>query len=495
MKHIVLIGAGKSASFLINYLKDLTLEKNWAVTVADNDISLVKQKVGNHPKVKSLQLDIVNEIARKELIEKADVVISMMPPHLHYLIALDCIEFSKHLLTASYIDENIKKLQTQIEEKQLLFLCEMGLDPGIDHMSAMQMIDNIHRKGGLITSFKSHCGGLIAPESDDNPWHYKISWNPRNIVMAGKAGSKFKMNNQIVQFPYEKIFNDCKIVQVSEQEKYAYYPNRDSLSYMPLYHLEQTPTFIRTTLRHPEFIFGWKQIVDLQLTNEEKFYQTDGMSIENFFKLHFDKYGFNDWLHHLLNNTLNATNESITKKAERKEPRDPIEFDADEAIMMVSKTGELNTIQRDEIKEEKFIDVSQKIYETNLIIKQLFFLGLADQTLINKGLCSAAEVLQFIIEQKWELKPNDQDMIVMIHEIEYILNSKLENAKSILKVIGENNLLTAMSKTVGLPLGIAAKLLLEDKIKMRGLHIPIDASIYTLVLKELAYHGIKFQEE
>lgn len=494
MKLIVLIGAGKSASFLINYLKDLSIEKNWAVTVADNDLNVVQQKVGNHPKVKSLQLDIKNETARKELIKTADVVISMMPPQLHYLIALDCISFKKHLLTASYIDENIKNLEKEIKENELLFLCEMGLDPGIDHMSAMQMINDIRRKGGVITSFKSHCGGLIAPESDDNPWHYKISWNPRNIVMAGKAGAVYKKNNQVIKKNYQEIFSDCKTVNVTEREKYAWYPNRDSLSYMPLYQLEQTPTFIRTTLRHPEFVFGWKHIVDLQLTNEEKFYQTDGMSIANFFKLHFDKYGFNDWLHQLLTNNIMVSKETMNHLAGTIEPNISTE-QSNEAIMMVSEKGILNTLPIDAVKTETLADVSQKIADTNLLIKQLFFLGLADQTLINKGLCSAAEVLQFIIEKRWDLAPNDQDMVLMIHEIEYILNSKLENSKSILKVIGENNKLTAMAKTVGLPLGIAAKLLLEEKLTIRGLHIPIHESIYSMVLKELEFFGIKFQEQ
>lgn len=493
MKHIVLIGAGKSAGFLINYLKDLSVEKNWAVTVADNDLNLVQQKVGNHSKLQSLQLNIENETLRKELIKTADVVISMMPPHLHYLIALDCISFKKHLLTASYIDENIKKLEKEIKENELLFLCEMGLDPGIDHMSAMQMIDDIRRKGGVITSFKSHCGGLIAPESDDNPWHYKISWNPRNIVMAGKAGAVYKKNNQIIKKNYQEIFTDCKTVNVTEREKYAWYPNRDSLSYMPLYQLEQTPTFIRTTLRHPEFVFGWKHIVDLQLTNEEKFYQTDGMSIANFFKLHFDKYGFNDWLHQLLTNNIMVSKQTVNHLSGTNEPNISTE-QSNQEIMIVSEKGILNTSPIDTIKSENLADISQKIADTNLLIKQLFFLGLADQTLINKGLCSAADILQFIIEKRWELAPNDQDMVVMIHEIEYILNTKLENSKSILKVIGENNKHTAMAKTVGLPLGIAAKLLLEEKLTIRGLQIPIHESIYNLVLKELEFFGIKFQE-
>ena len=209
-----------------------------------------------------------------------------MPPNLHYLVALDCIEFSKNLLTASYIDEQTKALAQQAKEKGILFLYEMGLDPGIDHMSAMQIIHQIKKQGGKITNFRSHCGGLVAPESDNNPWHYKISWNPRNVVMAGKAGAIFLENSVVKNIAYEQLFNLENTVELPNAETLAFYPNRDSLSYIDIYELQGIKSFVRTTLRHPEFCFGWKNIVDLKLTNEDKIYDINGVQLSSVINHH-----------------------------------------------------------------------------------------------------------------------------------------------------------------------------------------------------------------
>ena len=287
-RHILLFGAGKSATVLIDYLKNLATEQSWKVTVADSDHAAASSKVGTHPLVTAVEVNIENDTERKTLVSGADIVISMMPPHLHYKLAEDCIELKKHLLTASYVSDDIKKLEPAIRAANVLFLCEMGLDPGIDHMSAMQLFHRIKDEGGRITSFKSHCGGLVAPESDDNPWHYKISWNPRTIILAGKAGAVYKENGEVVQLPYEQLFDPGRIVHVPGCDVFAYYPNRDSLGYISLYELGNVETFIRTTLRHPEFSFGWKNIVDLKLTNEEKVYETNGMTVAEFFKIHFE---------------------------------------------------------------------------------------------------------------------------------------------------------------------------------------------------------------
>jgi len=192
MKQILLFGAGKSATSLIEYFLVNAVVENWHLTVVDASMELVKEKTGNSTHGTAMAFDINDDVKRKEAIEKADIVISLMPPFLHILIAKDCVSAGKNLLTASYVDEQIKELKAEIDQAGLLFLCEMGLDPGIDHMSAKKLIDEIQEDGGRITSFFSHCGGLVAPESDDNPWHYKISWNPRNVVMAGKAGAIFK---------------------------------------------------------------------------------------------------------------------------------------------------------------------------------------------------------------------------------------------------------------------------------------------------------------
>ena len=428
MKQILLFGAGKSATVLIDYLKETATQKKWFVTIADINLEAVKAKLGNHELVKAIGISIDNETERKALIQEADVVISLLPPSLHYFVALDCLAAGKHLLTASYVDDKIRQLENEIKEKGILFLCEMGLDPGIDHMSAMQLIHRIQNEGGKITSFLSHCGGLVAPESDTNPWHYKISWNPRNVVNAGKGGAIFREKLEVRSTKYEQLFLDCAEVSIDGVGQLAYYPNRDSLGYIPVYGLEGAETFMRTTLRHPDFCKGWQKIIKLGLTDEAELQDTDGLSISCFLQTQFQ--------------VKNILFSSLTP-----------------------------------LQQEQFI-----------------FLGWNDDTLINKGNCSVADVLQFIVEKKWLLGEEDKDMIVMLHEIAFEVKNKKSKIKSSLVVKGENSLRTAMAKTVGLPLGIAATLILEGKITETGLHIPIIPGIYEPVLRRLKEYGIVFFE-
>lgn len=435
MKHIVVFGAGKSATCLIEYLITIVQANNWQLTVADNNLALARSKTGDAPHTQAAAIDVENDTSRSSLITTASLVISLLPPSLHYLVAKDCVKLGKHLLTASYIDDRIAALAPQIENKGLLFLCEMGLDPGIDHMSAMQLIHRIKASGGHITSFKSHCGGLVAPENDNNPWHYKISWNPRNVVLAGKAGALFKEDGREIHLPYEQLFDPNRVVNIPELGFLAWYPNRDSLSYIPVYQLEETATFIRTTLRYPEFCFGWKNLIELKLTDETGQYQTDGMTLHQFFHQHFTAH-------------------------------------------------------------KAAATVAGPMHEANLFMKQLRFLGMDDNnTQINKGTCSTADVLQFALENKLVLGQDDKDMIVMLHEITYETADGISNTiSSTLIVKGQDQLHTAMAKTVGLPLGIAAKLILQEKIQLTGLHIPIISTIYEPVLEELEQHGITFIE-
>ncbi len=430
MKCIVLFGAGKSSSVLIDYLKIISRQYNWQVFVADAHLASASEKTGDHAFVTPVEINVYDDEQRASLIKKSDVVISLLPPSFHILVAKDCVQYGKHLLTASYIDAHIKLLENDIKEKGLLFLCETGLDPGIDHMSAMQIIHRIQNEGGSVTSFMSHCGGLVAPESDTNPWHYKVSWNPRNIVMAGKAGAVYKKNGKRETVAYEDMFINNQMVKIPDLGQYAWYPNRDSPSYETLYGLEEAHTFIRTTLRHPDFCLGWQYIINLKLTDETIWYDTNGLSIAGFFKEHIAKHGF---------------------------------------------------------------DIS-RLNENKTAFNQFLFLGLHDDTLISKGTCSAADILQFILEQKLSLQPDDKDMIVMLHEIEYTINNEAKKQNSYVMIKGENGKKTAMAKTVGLPLGIAAQLLLNNKINETGLHIPILPSLYNPILKQLAEHDIVFSE-
>ena len=423
---ILVFGAGKSATVLIKYLGGITAQKNWICTVADQDLNTLNNKIKGYPNLRAAALSIEDEAARQGLIKAADIVISLLPPGLHFLVAKDCVLLKKNLLTASYLDSQIKSLEKDIQEAGLLFIGEMGLDPGIDHMSAMQIIHDIQSNGGQISSFKSHCGGLIAPESDNNPWHYKISWNPRNIVTAGKAGAIYQQDGEVITKPYELIFEDCAQLNISQVGSLAYYPNRDSLSYIPLYQLESAQTFIRTTLRYAEFCLGWNKIVQAQLTSDEEMIDTNGLSYAQFFQDHLNKYEV-----------------------------------------------ELNTPE---------------------LIEQFNFLGLNNPTLINKGTLSTAQILQEVLEGKWKLQEGDKDLIVMLHELEYTMNNQQYALQSTLVVKGDDELHTAMAKTVGLPLGIAAVLILENKIAIKGLHIPIIKEIYEPVLAELIKEGIAFEE-
>jgi saccharopine dehydrogenase-like NADP-dependent oxidoreductase len=501
---ILLFGAGKSATVLIDYLIDNAAQNNWKTIIADADENLILSKTNNHPSTTAVKVDITNNEQRRALIQQASIVISMMPPALHFLIAEDCITHSKNLLTASYISDDIENLKSKIEDQKLLFLCEMGLDPGIDHMSAMQIIDGIHAKGGVITSFKSHCGGLVAPESDDNPWHYKISWNPKNIVMAGKAGAIYKTDGNIVKETYEELFEVERGVQFDEEIGFlSYYPNRDSLGYIDTYGLQTADTFIRTTLRYPDFMYGWNNIVELKLTDETITYDTDGLSIATFFKQHFDAIKFGDWLSKKMEERLAFTKnlakdlDKLMKAEEELEDAKNLNPDAEtiEDFSFVDENGELQVVNIDEMKNRAATAMAAKMHEANLTLKQLFYLGMDDdETIINKGRCIVAEILQFIIERKLALEEGDKDMIVMLHEFEYTLNDAKHKITSSLKVIGEDSLLTAMAKTVGLPLGIAAKLILNGTIKTRGLHIPTQKEIYEPVLTELEKHSIRFNE-
>ena len=496
LKHIVIFGAGKSSLFLIEYLVDQLAVNNWRLTVLDGNPAAALAKTKGAVNTDARAINAENDDDRTQWILSADIVISLLPPSLHFLVAKDCLQYGKDLLTASYVDDRLEALRNEISDKNLLFLCEMGLDPGIDHMSTMSLLRNLKNKGANITGFRSHCGGLVSPDSDDNPWRYKISWNPRNVVLAGKAGAVYRENNREVSLPYEELFQISKLIHVPQAGVLAYYPNRDSLNYQLAYGLEDAQTFMRTTLRYPEFVFGWKNIIQLKLTDEEKQYNTDGMSLKQFFQLHLNRHGFLEWIEKQLTSKFVQTGMlldklqqllSVEETTGDDEKRDLQEF------MMVNGKGRLMDVNLDEVKQKAAATVAGQMQEANLAIQQLFYLGMDDeQTLINMGWCSAADVLQFSLEKKLALNPEDQDMVVMLHEIEYVLNGIAHTVNSSLIVKGENSERTAMAKTVGLPLAIAATLILQGKITLKGLHIPTVPEIYEPVLQELKANEICF---
>lgn len=499
MKKILLFGAGKSATVLIDYLLHHTLADNYTLTVVDANLSLAEAKIGNALGATAASFDIADGEKRKAHIQEADIVISLLPPALHILVAKDCVTYKKNLLTASYVDAAMKELREDIEKNGLLFLCEMGLDPGIDHMSAKKMIDNIHAQGGKITSFYSHCGGLVAPESDNNPWQYKISWNPRNVVLAGKAGAIFKKDGEEKQLSYEELFADKRPVAIKGYDPLCWYPNRDSLSYIPIYGLEECPTFIRTTLRYPDFMYGWKNIVELKLTDETVQYQTNGKTLVDFFKEHLDKNGFETWLQQKMQEQFEFSKKILQDLVNLVELQGEVSQQSRERVeqfMMVNDKGSLQDVDLEDLKAAAAETVAAKMHDAKLTLSQLFFLGLNDrETFINKGMCSAADVLQFCLEKKLALLPEEKDLVLMLHEIAYELDGKSYKETSSLALEGKDDHHTAMAKTVGLPLGIAARFILNGTIDAKGLLIPITPEIYEPVLTELEKNGIVFTEQ
>lgn len=432
MKKILLFGAGKSATSLIRYLLDVTALRGWQLVVAESNLELAQSKLGGAPQSRAVAIDVHSVPERDALIAAADIVISLLPPSLHFQVALSCVKENKNLLTASYLDDNMRALEHEIRAKGLLFLCEMGLDPGIDHMSALPFIRQIRSQGGEIDSFYSHTGGLVAPASDDNPWHYKISWNPRNVVLAGSAGASYRDDSRAVTRSYQQLFDQPGDIHLPGLGTLAWYPNRDSLSYIPLYGLPDAKTFIRTTLRYPAFCAGWKHLVRAGLTDATK--------------------------------PLGAAG-----------PAGPADPRAAGSLTYAQWSAPLLP----------FVD------DTNRA--QYAFLGLFDDTPVPAAATVSADVLQHLLETRLAMRSTDRDMIVMVHEIGYRREGKAYQARSVLRIEGEDSLHTAMARTVGLPLGIAAVLVLEGTLKLTGVHIPILPAIYDPVMRELERQGIRFE--
>lgn len=433
MKKLLLFGSGRSAPVLIQYLSELAGKGNLHVTIAD---SVLKEN-GSTPTLQYVQTNIQNEVDRQKLVAEADLVISLLPPALHLLVAEDCLVFSKHFITASYVSSEMQQLHKAAEERGLLFLMECGLDPGIDHMSAMKEIEEIQSQGGVIHSFKSYTGGLIAPESDNNPWNYKITWNPRNVVLAGQGTVKYLENGRYKYIPYHRLFSTTETIRTKKYGNFEGYANRDSLKYLHTYGLESASTLLRGTLRRPGFCEAWNLLVQLGLTD-------DSYTIENSENLTWQEF----------------TCSFLQDKKEKK-------INQQLAALIHKGPGARE-------------------------ISKLKWLGLLEETKTGMPHATPAQLLQKRLEEKLLLLPEDKDMIVMQHLFEYTLAGKSYKRISSLVLKGENQLHTAMAKTVGLPLGIAARLMLEGKIQLTGVQVPVKKELYLPVLEELKSYGVEF---
>lgn len=441
MAKILVAGAGKSSIYLIQYLLTHAPRNKWEIIVADADEDAINQKIGNHPNGYAIVLDINNQVQRRSLVEEVDFVVSLMPAHLHLLLAQDCLLYKKNLITSSYISPEMRAMDGEVKEAGLMFMCEMGLDPGIDHMTAADLVHGIQKLAGTITSFKSYCGGLIAPESDDNPWHYKFSWNPRNIITAGTDGAHYKENSIEKTIRYRDLFKDDKTVAVKGLGKLAYYPNRDSLSYLKTYDVEDANTFLRATLRHPDFCKGWDAVIQIGLTD--------------------------------MNDALNA--ESLTY--------------AQWLRQKISMSSTQNLVEG----VASFLNLPKD----DKVLQMLEWLGLFNEDKIRSTKTFSGEILLDLLLEKWVMKPQDKDMVVMQHEVEYTFRNKPVNMVTTMVIKGEDREHSAMAKTVGLPMGILTRMVMNNKLSKLplGVQIPNMASVYRPVLKELEHHGIEFHEE
>jgi len=436
MNNILIIGAGRSSTFLIDYLIAFAEQNNFTITLADADLELAKAKCRNSKIATAIKFNVDDENLRQSLISNATIVVSMLPAHMHVSVANDCVSLKRHLVTASYVSAGMKALDEEAKKNGVILLNEVGLDPGIDHMSAMKIIHDLNKKGAYISSFKSFCGGLVAPESNDNPWGYKFSWNPRNVILAGQSTAQYLENGNLKLVPYNRIFATASSIEVEGYGCFDAYPNRDSLNYIVPYELDNIQTMLRGTLRQHNYCKAWNVFVQLGICDDS-------------YKIDASKLTYRNLIDSFLPESDLSTEEKLRMYCE-----------ADQTC-----------------------------------IEMLHFTGILSNEPINQSNVSPAEILQSLLEERWKLLPQDKDMIVMVHQFVYSINGEEKTLQSSLVVKGVDSVYTSMAKTVGLPAAIAVKNILTGKIKLTGVQIPILPAVYEPILEELSKLGIVFQEQ
>ncbi len=444
MKNILVLGAGKSTPYLIHYLLENAENYDWFVTVADRDLNAAQESIKGHPRGVAILFDINDQEMRTSQISKSDIVLNMLSPMFQHQVALTCVQYGKHMISVSYEDARIRDIEKDAQRKGILILTEMGLDPGIDHMAAASMIEDIRNRGGVVTSFESYGGGLPALDSLINPLKYVISWNPRNVVMAGESGAQYYKNNKIKIIPHHYVFQHSWPMEIDGLGQMEAYPNRDSLNYKSLYGFENAETVIRGTLRYPGWSETWFQIVRLGLPNEQQ-------------------------------RIPDLKNKSWSDLTEMFLPLNSIGPDITQRVA-------------------NFLNISP----TGQIMQNLQWLGLFSDEKIGVNVSTAAEAMTHLLGKKLELTDDARDMVVLVHRmhVKYPKTQKGDEEYNATMIYnGERGGFTAMAKSVGLPAGIVAKLLLTDQLPLTGCHIPMHPAIYRPVLKELAEFGLEFSEK
>jgi len=434
-KKIVILGAGKSSSYLIKYLYDKRKELNISLNVfSDYRPSYIDE----FNEINFTILDIKDKEKLIQILQGTYIIVSLLPPFLHFEIAEICSKNKINMITASYLDEKIKTLEKSFIENDCFLFMEMGLDPGIDHMSAMKMIDKLNKSNKII-EFESYTGGLVKLDKKNNPWGYKFTWNPMNVILAGAEGAKYLKEGISKSISYDEIFKDLTSINIPENEYFEGYANRDSLKYKSLYNLNDIKTLKRGTLRHKGFCKTWSLLIDLGLTSNSKtLYNDNEMTFFNFFNYNI-------------------------------------------------KAEDCNGLKK--VLEEVY-----GIKKDSQVFKNLEWSGFFSNKKISIKEGKFSDFLLSILMDKWTLSKGDIDLIVMTHTFVYKSEKKINKLISYLRIEGEDNIYTAMSKTVGLPMAVLIEHILKNDIDKKGIQLPFTKDIYIPILKKLKKLGIDFKE-
>lgn len=435
MSRILVLGAGLVARPLVQYLLD---RPDFQVTVASRTVEKARALIGDHPNGQALAFDIEREPDRlDDLVAQADLAVSMLPYIHHLRVAQACLRHRRHLVTTSYVKDEMRAMDGAARQAGVLFLNEIGLDPGIDHMSAMRIIDRVHANGGQVVSFRSYCGGLPAPEANTNPFGYKFSWSPRGVLLAGRNDARYLEEGEVVEIPNRRLFATRHPVTVEGVGDLEAYPNRDSLPYIQLYGIPEARTMYRGTLRYPGWCETWQKFVELGLLDLTEREDLLGMT-------------YRQLLAHLIGRP------------------------------------ETSDLRRD-------LAVHLDLPEGSPILDRFEWLGLlSDDPLPPQR--TILDILAVRMQEKLQYASGERDMVVLLHDFGVEYPDRRERIRSWLIDFGVPHGDTAMARTVGLPAAIATRLILQGVIRLTGVHIPVLPEIYGPVLAELEEQGIRVEE-
>lgn len=435
MKKVLILGAGLVVKPIVTYL----LKKGFYVTVATRTKSKAESMISGHPNGNAVAWTVEQEDELDQLIANHDLTVSLLPWIHHIMVAKKCIRFKKNMVTTSYVKPEMKALDSEAKEAGIIILNELGLDPGIDHMSAMRIIDHVHGKGGKIDEFYSICGALPAPEACDNPFNYKFSWSPKGVVMAGNNDGKYLRLGKVVEIPTEDLFKNPMQVEFPNVGLLEIYPNRDSMSYIELYGIPETKTMMRGTFRFK----GWCETIDI---------------MKQLRLISYDK--------------IDLTGKSYA-----------------DLLALLIGAADSNNIRQ---KVATYLKIDVGSYALNAIE----WLGLFSNDDMKRGVDSPFEVTSDLMIGKMELKQNERDMVVMQHTfVASYPDGTKEVIKSRMLDFGTPATDTAVARTVALPAACGVKMILDGEITAKGVHIPVIPEIYDPILDELEDMKIRMEEE